>query len=177
MPDGTTATAKGTPSFLATPTGLDAKSVDHVTVALNRLLADVFALYLKTKNFHWHMSGPHFRDWHLMLDGQAEEIFAMTDIIAERVRMLGGLTLHSIGEIARTQRIKDSDDAQIRPHAMLAELRDDNGTIAHAMRKSHAKCEDAHDVATMGLLETFIEQTERRVWFLFETTQGGPDFK
>ena len=175
MPDGSTVIMKNAPSSLATPTDLDKKPIEHVTVALNTLMADVFALYLKTKNFHWHMSGPHFRDWHLMLDGQAGELLAMTDVLAERVRKLGGLTLHSIGEIARYQRVKDNDDAHVRPHAMLAELRDDNGTLVHAMRKAHAKCEEAHDIATASVLETFVDETERRTWFLFETTRDHTD--
>jgi len=165
------------PSSLSSPTDLDKKPVVHVTAALNTLLADVFALYLKTKNFHWHMSGPHFRDWHLMLDEQAEQVFAMTDVLAERVRKLGGLTLHGIGEIARQQRVKENDDTHVRPPAMLTELRDDNGAMAHSMRKAHATCEEASDVAIAGLLETFIDETERRAWFLFEATQGHSDVK
>jgi len=177
MPDGNNAITKGAPPSLATPTDLETKPVGQVIETLNTLLADVFALYLKTKNFHWHMSGPHFRDWHLMLDGQAEELIDMTDALAERVRKMGGLTMHSIGEIARHQRIKDNDDAHVRPQAMLAELREDNSSIAHAMRKAHAKCEEARDIATAGLLETFVDQTERRAWFLFETTQGHTDSK
>ena len=177
MPDGSTADLKSAPSSLAAPTDLDKKPVEQVTSALNTLLADVFALYLKTKNFHWHMSGPHFRDWHLLLDEQADQVFAMTDVLAERVRKLGGLTLHSIGEIARSQRIKDNDETRVRPHAMLAELREDNGAMTHAMRTTHAKCGEANDVATASLLENFIDETERRVWFLFETTRGHADGK
>jgi starvation-inducible DNA-binding protein len=133
------------------------------------LLADVFALYLKTKNFHWHMSGPHFRDYHLLLDQQSDEVFAMADPIAERVRKLGGTTIRSIGAIARIQRISDNDADFVEPHAMLAELADDNLRLTSAMRQVHRKCDAHGDVATASLLEVWIDEAERRSWFLFET--------
>jgi len=140
---------------------------------LNALLADVFALYLKTKNFHWHMSGPHFRDYHLLLDEQSDQIFAMTDDIAERVRKIGGITLHSIGHIARLQRIEDNDADYVTPLDMLAELRDDNKQLAAAMREVHDLCDEHGDVATASLLENWIDETERRTWFLFESGRSG----
>jgi starvation-inducible DNA-binding protein len=135
---------------------------------LNALLADVFALYLKTKNFHWHISGPHFRDYHLLLDEQAEQIFAATDAIAERVRKIGGTTLRSIGHIARLQRVADNDADFVTPRDMLAELREDNGQFVARMRETHALCDEHGDVATASLLENWIDEAERRVWFLFE---------
>jgi starvation-inducible DNA-binding protein len=156
---------------LQTPTGLGANATRDVTAALNALLADVFTLYLKTKNFHWHMSGAHFRDYHLLLDEQSDQIFAMTDPIAERVRKVGGATLKSIGHIARLQRIDDNDAEFVTPLDMLAELRDDNQRLATAMRETHGICDEAGDVATASLLEVWIDETEKRVWFLFESSR------
>ena len=160
------------PGPLATPTDLGENATRDVSAALNGLLADVFALYLKTKNFHWHMSGPNFRDYHLLLDEHSDQIFAVTDVLAERVRKLGGLTLHSIGEIARTQRIADNDAPFVEPQDMLAELREDNGTLAKRMREAHGLCDDAGDVATASVLETFIDEAERRAWFLYEASHS-----
>jgi starvation-inducible DNA-binding protein len=151
---------------LATPTDLDSNAVREVTGALNRILADVFALYVKTKNFHWHMTGPHFRDYHLLLDEQGEQLFAMTDPVAERVRKIGGLTLHSIGQIARTQRVLDNDAEYVEAADMLAELRDDNASLAARLRETHDLCERHRDLATASLLEVWIDETERRTWFL-----------
>ncbi len=156
---------------LQTPTGLGSNATRDVTAALNALLADVFTLYLKTKNFHWHMSGAHFRDYHLLLDEQSDQIFAMTDPIAERVRKVGGATLKSIGHIARLQRIDDNDAGFVTPLDMLAELRDDNQRLATAMRETHGICDEAGDVATASLLEVWIDETEKRVWFLFESSR------
>jgi len=156
---------------LATPTDLQSNATRDVAGALNALLADTFALYLKTKNFHWHASGPHFRDYHLLLDDQAEQIFAMTDEIAERVRKIGGTTLRSVGHIGRLQRMLDNDSAYVTPLDMLAELRDDNKQLVAAMRETHGLCEDHGDVATASLLENWIDEAERRTWFLFETTR------
>jgi starvation-inducible DNA-binding protein len=156
-------------SPLATPSALGAQAVKNITGALNALLADVFALYLKTKNFHWHMSGPHFRDYHLLLDEHADQIFAMTDDIAERVRKIGGVTIRSIGQVARLQRISDNDADYVDPLDMLAELRQDNQAILASMREAHDLCDEENDVATTSLLEVWIDQTERRIWFLFET--------
>ena len=163
------------PPQLATPSDLGANATRDIAVALNELLADTFALYMKTKNFHWHMSGPHFRDYHLMLDEQSEQIFAMTDVLAERTRKLGQLTLHSIGEVSRTQRIKDNDDAYVTPQAMLAELRADNGGLAKRMRDAHEMIDEQKDVATASLLENFIDEAERRAWFLFEASGSVPN--
>ena len=154
---------------LATPSALGPEAVKNITGALNAVLADVFALYLKTKNFHWHMSGPHFRDYHLLLDEHADQIFAMTDDIAERVRKIGGTTIRSIGEVARLQRISDNDADYVDPLDMLAELREDNRAILASMREAHDLCDEENDVATTSLLEVWIDQTERRIWFLFET--------
>ena len=159
----------GSPA-LKTPSDIAGK-VSPVITEINAILADSFALYLKTKNFHWHMSGPHFRDYHLMLDEQSEQIFATTDPLAERVRKLGGATLRSIGHVARLARIKDNDAAFVAPLAMLRELMDDNKAIATSMRKAHAICDDHDDVATASLLETYIDETERRTWFLFEASR------
>jgi starvation-inducible DNA-binding protein len=156
-------------SALATPNELGAEAVKNITGALNALLADVFALYLKTKNFHWHMSGPHFRDYHLLLDEHASQIFEMTDDIAERVRKIGGITIRSIGHVARLQRIPDNDADYVDPPDMLAELREDNRALLASMREAHDLCDEENDVATTSLLEVWIDQTERRVWFLFET--------
>ncbi|HVV51601.1 MAG TPA: DNA starvation/stationary phase protection protein [Polyangia bacterium] len=157
---------------LATPSDLDAAAAKEVGAAMNRLLADVFALYVKTKNFHWHMSGPHFRDYHLLLDEQADQIFAMTDPIAERVRKIGAPTLRSIGQIGKLQRVLDNDAAYVEPSDMLAELREDNATLAAAMREVHDLCDEHRDVASASLLEVWIDETERRAWFLFETIKS-----
>jgi len=157
---------------LATPTDLKSNAVKDLTGALNALLADVFGLYLKTKNFHWHVSGPHFRDYHLMLDEQSDQIFATTDDIAERVRKIGGTTVRSIGHIGRLQRIKDNDADFVTPMDMLAELREDNKQLLASMRETHGLCDEHGDVATASLLENWIDETERRIWFLFEATRA-----
>jgi len=153
---------------LTTPSDLGANAVRDIGGALTLLLADVFALYLKTKNFHWHMSGPHFRDYHLLLDEQSEQIFAMTDDIAERGRKIGSRTLRSIGEIDRIKRLADNDADFVTPDDMLAELRDDNQRLVASMRDVHDLCDENNDVATASLLETWIDESERRVWFLYE---------
>jgi starvation-inducible DNA-binding protein len=158
---------------LATPTDLSAEAVRDISGAMNAIVADVFALYMKTKNFHWHVSGPHFRDYHLLLDEHADQIFAMTDAIAERVRKLGGTTLRSIGHIARMQRILDNDADYVEPSDMLAELRDDNKALSGRLREAHAVCDELNDVATASLIEVWIDETERRTWFLFETSRRG----
>jgi starvation-inducible DNA-binding protein len=155
----------------ATPTTLSAKAVQDISGALLLLLSDVFALYLKTKGFHWHMSGPHFRDYHLMLDDQSGQIFAMTDAIAERARKIGGATLRSIGQISRLQRVVDNDAERVGAPDMLAELRDDNATLTRNMREVHSLCDEAGDVATASLLENWIDESEKRTWFLFECTR------
>src|SRR5499426_744053 len=157
----------------ATPTDLSDKAVEEISSNLRSLLADVFALYLKTKNFHWHSSGPHFRDYHLLLDEQADHIFAMTDVLAERVRKLGGTTLRSIGDISRHQRIADNDAAYVDAEDMLAELRDDNQRFVTAMREAHDVCEEHGDVATTSQLEIYIDEAERRDWFLYEAGRNG----
>jgi len=154
---------------------LGADATKDLSAALNMLLADVFALYLKSKNFHWHMSGPHFRDYHLLLDEQADQIFALTDTIAERVRKLGGATLRSVGHIARLQRVLDNDAEYVSPLDMLAELRDDNQRLAASMRATHGVCDDRGDVATASLLEVWIDEAERRVWFLYEASRRGDE--
>ena len=160
---------------LTTPTDLGAIAVKDIAAALNALLADTFALHLKTKNFHWHVSGPHFHDYHLLLDEQADQIFAATDVIAERVRKIGAPTLRSIGDISRHQRLADNDASYVDPDDMLAELRDDNQRFIAAMREAHDVCEEHNDVATASLLEVFIDEAERRVWFLYEAgRQGDP---
>jgi starvation-inducible DNA-binding protein len=151
---------------------LPVNRVSEISAALNRLLADVFALYLKTKNFHWHMRGPHSRDYHLLLDEQSVQVLNVADPLAERVRKLGGKTLHSIGHIARLQSIIDSDAEDIDPQAMLSELREDNLRLESAMRRAHKMCNDSHDMATTGLLETWIDEAEGRSWFLYETVRG-----
>jgi starvation-inducible DNA-binding protein len=156
---------------LATPTDLTRSTTKDVAGSMNAILADVFALYLKTKNFHWHMSGPHFRDHHLLLDEQAEQLFAMTDPIAERIRKIGGPTLKSIGQISRTQRVLDNDGDYVEPLDMLAELAEDNKTLAARLREAHDVCDEHRDVATASLVEVWIDETERRTWFLFETTR------
>jgi starvation-inducible DNA-binding protein len=153
---------------LATPTDLKPAATKDIAGAMNAVLADVFALYMKTKNFHWHLSGPHFRDYHLLLDEQGDQIFAMTDAIAERVRKVGGTTLRSIGHIARVQRIADNDAEYVEPSDMLAELQDDNKTLAARLREAHGVCEEHEDIATASLIEVWIDETERRTWFLFE---------
>jgi starvation-inducible DNA-binding protein len=160
-------------SPLATPTTLSEKAVHDISTALTVLLSDVFALYLKTKNFHWHISGPHFRDYHLMLDDQGGQLFAMTDEIAERVRKIGGTTIRSIGQVSRLQRIVDNDAEYVRPLNMIAELRDDNAMLTQSMREVHRVCDEAEDVATASLLENWIDETEKRVWFLFECGRPG----
>jgi starvation-inducible DNA-binding protein len=152
----------------ASPATMSDKTVVDIPRALIPLLSDVFALYLKTKNFHWHMSGPHFRDYHLMLDDQGEELFAMTDAIAGRARKLGGTTLRSVGQISRCQRIVDNDAETVAPTDMIAELRDDNATLTQSMREVHALCDAAGDVATASLLENWIDESEKRTWFLLE---------
>jgi starvation-inducible DNA-binding protein len=157
---------------LATPTDLKPNAVRDLAGALNILLADMFGLYVKTKNFHWHVSGPHFRDYHLLLDEQSEQIFATTDAIAERVRKIGGTTLRSIGHIGRLQRIEDNDADFVTPMDMLAELRDDNKELAARMRETHDLCDEHGDVATASLLEVWIDEAERRTWFLFEATRA-----
>jgi starvation-inducible DNA-binding protein len=154
---------------LATPSDLGSDAVKNISGALNALLADVFALYVKTKNFHWHMSGPHFRDYHLLLDEQSDQILAMTDDIAERVRKIGRATIRSIGHIGRLQRLRDNDADYVDPLDMLAELREDNRAILASMRHAHDLCGEENDVATASVLETWIDETERRIWFLFET--------
>jgi starvation-inducible DNA-binding protein len=158
---------------LVTPTDLKVGATKDIAGAMNGILADVFALYLKTKNFHWHMSGPHFRDYHLLLDEQADQIYAMTDPIAERIRKLGGTTLRSIGHIARTQRVLDNDAEFVQPLDMLAELREDNKTLVAALREAHNVCDEHRDIATASLIEVWIDETERRTWFLFEASRRG----
>jgi starvation-inducible DNA-binding protein len=158
---------------LNTPTDLKREATRDITGAMNAILADVFALYLKTKNFHWHMSGPHFRDYHLLLDEQGDQIFAMTDPIAERVRKLGGTTVRSIGHIARLQRVLDNDAAYVEPEDMLSELREDNKALTVRLREAHNVCDEYGDVATASLIEVWIDETERRSWFLFEATRRG----
>jgi starvation-inducible DNA-binding protein len=158
---------------LRTPTDLSAVAARDITGAMNAILADVFALYMKTKNFHWHMSGPHFRDYHLLLDEQADQIYAMTDPIAERIRKLGGVTLRSIGHIARLQRIPDNDADYVEPSDMLAELREDNKALAARFREAHDLCDEHHDIATASLIEVWTDETERRTWFLFEASRQG----
>ena len=153
---------------LATPSDLASNATADIAGALAALLADTFALYLKTKNFHWHMSGPHFRDYHLLLDEQGEQIFAMTDAIAERARKVGGATIRSIGHIARLQRLSDNDADFVTPTDMIAELRDDNQRLVSFMRAVHETCAEHNDVATTSLLEVWIDEAERRAWFLFE---------
>jgi starvation-inducible DNA-binding protein len=156
---------------LETPTDLKPNAVRDIAGALNKLLADMFALYLKTKNFHWHISGPHFRDYHLLLDEQGDQIFATTDALAERVRKIGGTTLRSIGHVARLQRVLDNDADFVTPNDMLAELRDDNKQLAASLRETHGLCDEHDDVATASLLEVWIDEAERRTWFLFEASR------
>jgi starvation-inducible DNA-binding protein len=158
-------------SPLSTPSDLDPESVKEITGGLNALLADVFVLYLKTKNFHWHMSGPHFRDFHLLLDDHADQIFAMTDEVAERVRKIGGTTVRSIGHICRLQRLADNDADFVTPEEMLSELHEDEKRLVQIMRALHTLCADAQDLATASLLENWVDQSQRRGWFLFESTR------
>ena len=158
---------------LATPTDLKAAATRDIAGGMNAILADVFALYLKTKNFHWHMSGPHFRDYHLLLDEQADQIYAMSDPIAERIRKVGGTTLRSIGHISRTQRVLDNDAEFVQPLDMLAELREDNKVLAASLREAHNVCDQHRDIATASLIEVWIDETERRTWFLFEASRQG----
>ena len=153
---------------IETPTDLGSQATKDLSAALNLLLADFFALYLKTKNFHWHVSGPHFRDYHLLLDEQADQLYATTDPIAERVRKLGGTTLRSIGQISRLQRVADNDADYVTASDMLAELREDNQQLAVRMRQAHRICDEHGDVATASLIEVWIDEAERRVWFLYE---------
>ena len=158
---------------LRTPTSLSEEATRDISAALTALLADTFALYIKTKNFHWHVSGPHFRDYHLLLDEQSAEILAMTDPMAERARKIGGATLRSIGQIARESRVLDNDADYVDPLDMLAELRDDNGELIGRMREVHDLCDEHNDVATASLLENWIDESEKRVWFLFESGRRG----
>ena len=158
---------------LRTPTSLSEDATRDISAALTGLLADVFALYIKTKNFHWHVSGPHFRDYHLMLDEQSAEILAMTDPMAERARKIGGTTLRSIGQIAKETRVADNDADYVDPLDMLAELRDDNGELIARMREAHDLCDEHNDIATASLLENWIDESEKRVWFLFESGRRG----
>ncbi|MFC5509391.1 Dps family protein [Bosea massiliensis] len=156
---------------LRTPTDLGVNATTDIAAALTGVLADMFALYLKTKNFHWHMSGPHFRDYHLMLDEQGEQIFAKTDALAERVRKVGGTTLRSVGHIGRIQRLLDNDAEYVTPQDMLAELADDNRSLTGFLRAAHGVCETHNDVASTSLIEVWIDEAERRSWFLYETTR------
>src|SRR5436189_2677428 len=156
---------------LETPTDLDRKGVTEISSSLRQLLADVFALYVKTKNFHWHMSGRHFRDYHLLLDEQADQIFETTDAIAERARKIGGTTLRSIGHIGRLQRLLDNDADYVTPRDMLAELQGDNKQLVSELRRTHELCEQHNDVATASLIEVWIDEAERRTWFLYESTR------
>jgi starvation-inducible DNA-binding protein len=158
---------------LRTPTDLKDTATRDIAAAMNAILADVFALYFKTKSFHWHLSGPHFRDYHLLFDEQAEQLFAMTDDIAERVRKLGRPTLRSIGHVARTQRVSDNDAEYIEPSDMLAELCEDNKTLAANLREAHDVCDAHADLGTAAMIEVWIDETERRTWFLFESGRRG----
>ena len=167
----TEAKARKTAS-LNTPTDLSTNATKDVSAALTTLLADVFVLYLKTKNFHWHVSGPHFRDYHLLLDEQATQIYATTDPIAERARKIGGTTIRSIGQIGKHQRLLDNDADYVAPHEMLAELREDNQQLVKYMRETHELCDEHGDVATASLLENWIDEAEGRIWFLFEAGRG-----
>ncbi len=169
----TATTARPVTPRLKTPSDLPANATKDIAGALNAILADTFALYMKTKNFHWHVSGPHFRDYHLLFDEQAEQIFAATDVIAERVRKLGQNTLHSVGDIMRQQRLSDNDAAYVTPDDMLAELRDDNQRVVSSLREAHDLCDEHNDVATASLLEVFIDEAEKRVWFLYEAGRRG----
>ncbi len=165
-------TVISTPSKLATPTDLGDKARQAITKAINPIVADTFALYVKTKNFHWHMSGTHYRDYHLLLDEQSDQLFAIIDVLAERVRKLGGTTIHSISHISHLQTIHDDNDEFVEPKAMLNRLLADNKTFVAELRAAHEVCGQHHDVATTSLLETYIDEAERRIWFLFETIQS-----
>ena len=165
------ATSRGTAPRLATPTDLGANAAKDIAGALNGILADTYALYLKTKNFHWHISGPHFRDYHLLLDEQGDEIYAMGDPIAERVRKLGGNTIRSVGQIKKLQRVLDNDADYVTPLDMLAELREDNKQLARNMRNLHEVCDEHNDIATASLIENWVDETEQRTWFLFEAAR------
>jgi starvation-inducible DNA-binding protein len=173
MPKEAATQAKEKPQTInEIPTDLNREGVAEITTALRRLLADTFVLYLKTKNFHWHMSGEHFRDYHLLLDEHSEQVFSMTDDIAERARKIGGTTLHSISDISRHQRLKDNNDESVAPKEMLAELSADNQALTRYFRSAHETCEKYNDVATASMIEVWIDQTERRTWFLSEIVQG-----
>jgi starvation-inducible DNA-binding protein len=165
-------TERRSPSPLLTPTDLDARGVKDIAEGMNGVLADVFALYLKTKNFHWHLSGPHFRDYHLLFDEQADQVYAMVDPIAERIRKIGSSTLRSIGHIARLQRVKDNDESYVDPQDMLAELCEDNKLLTAQLREVHELCDEHHDIATASMIEVWIDETEKRTWFLFEAGRG-----
>ena len=167
----TTAVQERKTAKLKTPSQLGSNAIKDISAALRALLADTFALYLKTKNFHWHMTGPHFRDYHLLLDEQAEQIFAMTDDIAERARKIGGTTLRSIGNISRLQRLLDNDAEFVTPRDMLAELREDNKQLTARLRETHDLCDEHRDVASASLIENWIDRAERRTWFLFEASR------
>jgi len=158
---------------LASPSDLKGTATRDIAAAMNAILADVFALYLKTKNFHWHLSGPHFRDYHLLLDEQADQLLAMTDVIAERVRKLGHGTITSIGHVARLQRVRDNDAGYVEPSDMLAELGEDHRALVASLREAHNVCEGHRDFGTTSLIEVWIDETERRTWFLFETNRRG----
>jgi starvation-inducible DNA-binding protein len=160
---------------LDTPTDLGSDAIAEISAKMNVVLADVFALYLKTKNFHWHMSGPHFRDYHLLLDEQSDQIFAITDDIAERVRKIGGTTLRSIGQISDLQTLEDNDEDFVAPHQMLRELMNDNKALVAEMRDAHEVADKHEDVATTSLLENYIDEAERRTWFLFEASRAAKD--
>jgi starvation-inducible DNA-binding protein len=169
----TTMTKNVNTAVLETSEGLSPQAVAKISDALRPLLADVFTLYLKTKNFHWHMTGPNFRDYHLLLDEHADQIFAITDEIAERSRKIGGATLHSIGDISRHQRLRDNDEQNVAPLKMLSELRSDNSKLTEFLRQTHEICAKHGDVATASLIEVWIDQSERRTWFLGEITSQG----
>ncbi|MGA2648619.1 MAG: DNA starvation/stationary phase protection protein [Candidatus Sulfotelmatobacter sp.] len=171
LKEATTQTNEKRQVLRETPTDLNREGVAEITADLRRLLADTFALYLKTKNFHWHMTGRHFRDYHLLLDEHAEQLFVMTDDIAERARKIGGTTLRSIGDITRHQRLTDNDDESVAPLGMLAELNADNQALTRYLRSAHDLCENYNDVATASLIEVWIDQSERRTWFLSEVVQ------
>jgi starvation-inducible DNA-binding protein len=173
MPKEIAILAKEKPQHMRNiPTDLSREGTAAITAELRRLLADTFALYLKTKNFHWHMTGQHFRDYHLLLDEHSDQIFAMTDDIAERARKIGGTTIHSIGEVSRNQRLKDNDEERVSPKDMLVELCADNQALTRYFRAAHETCEKYNDVATASLIEVWIDQSERRTWFLSEIVQG-----
>jgi starvation-inducible DNA-binding protein len=171
------ATIHSAPHALATPSDLGPDAAEAISAAINPLVADAFALYLKTKNFHWHMSGSHYREYHLLLDEHADQIFAMTDVLAERVRKVGGVTIHSIGQVGKLQSVKDDDREYVSPLDMLQSLMEENKAFAARQRAAHEVCDEHNDVATASLLENFIDETERRTWFLYETIIGGDQTK